>query len=79
MTFPDGWVVLVPSVAGDATAVARLKADLGAKAAMEHSLRHALQTLRELAEEEWFEGLEIKTEEWPKPCGESGGETGSET
>ena len=43
---------------------------LGAKAAMEHSLRHALQTLREIAEEEWFAGLEIKEEEWPKPCDE---------
>ena len=42
MTFPDGWVVLVPSVAGDATAVARLKADLGAKAAIVDELVGAL-------------------------------------
>jgi coenzyme Q-binding protein COQ10 len=41
---------------------------LGARAAMEHSLHHALQTLKELAEEGWLLGMDKKQEEWPEPC-----------
>jgi coenzyme Q-binding protein COQ10 len=41
---------------------------LGAKAAIEHSARHALRALKELAEEDWLIGLDQKEEEWPRPC-----------
>jgi uncharacterized membrane protein len=45
---------------------------LGAKAAIEHSLRHTLRTLKELAEEDWLFGLDQKDldqreEESPRP------------
>jgi coenzyme Q-binding protein COQ10 len=43
---------------------------LGAKAAMEHSLRHALRTLKELAEENWVAGVEIKAPEGEPVCDE---------
>jgi coenzyme Q-binding protein COQ10 len=41
---------------------------LGAKAAIEHSARHTLKTLKELAEEDWFVGLNEKEEVWPRVC-----------
>ena len=41
---------------------------LGAKAAIEHSVRHALQALKELAEEDWVVGLEETEEVWPRTC-----------
>jgi coenzyme Q-binding protein COQ10 len=41
---------------------------LGAKAAIEHSARHTLETLKELAEEDWFVGLNEKEEVWPRIC-----------
>lgn len=44
---------------------------LGAKAAIEHSARHALQALKELAEEDWIMGLEEKQEEQPRLCDDS--------
>jgi uncharacterized membrane protein len=49
-------------------ALGRAVDHLGAKAAVEHSLRHALQTLKELAEEDWLFGLDRKEEESPRPC-----------
>ena len=49
-------------------ALGRVADHLGAKAAMEHSLGHALRALKELAEEDWFVGPDPKEEGWPQPC-----------
>jgi coenzyme Q-binding protein COQ10 len=41
---------------------------LGIKAALEHSLHHTLENLKNLSEEDWFIGRNEKQEEWPPPC-----------
>ena len=41
---------------------------LGAKAAIEHWVRHSLSALKELAEEDWVLGLDEDEEQWPRIC-----------
>jgi uncharacterized membrane protein len=41
---------------------------LGAKAAIEHWVRHSLAALKELAEEDWIIGMDDGEEQWPRVC-----------
>jgi hypothetical protein len=46
----------------------RMAGHLGVKQALEHSLHHTLENLKNLSEEDWFIGRNEKEQEWPPPC-----------
>jgi coenzyme Q-binding protein COQ10 len=46
----------------------RVASSLGIKQTLERSLRHSLENLKNLTEEDWFMGRTEKEEEWPPPC-----------
>jgi coenzyme Q-binding protein COQ10 len=46
----------------------KMAGHLGVKQTLERGLRHTLENLKNLSEEDWFVGRNEKEEEWPRPC-----------